>query len=221
MFTKLNIKDYLAIGVVAVLLFFLSREAINHKRDNRQNEAVKTELREQIARLVQSKTETVVITDTVIREIPRYYKEYVPQAVDSMLVYEIIDGRIAGDWAWDDFDTVAIWERTYRDSLVTGDFALPYRVSVLGELNNISFGNYRLFTEERVINHIVEKPVVSVVEKSHLYFHCQFGTEAFERMESVDLSLHYANRRGWGLLMGWQRFQSTNCFKAGVSLRIL
>lgn len=221
MFTKLNIKDYLSIGVVAVLLFFLSREAIRHRNDNRENEAVKAELRQQVASLVTAKTETLVKYDTIIKEIPRYYREYVPQAVDSMLVYEIIDGKLTGDWSWDDFDTLTVWERTYADSLVTGDFALPYRIRVTGDLNDISFGNYRLFTKEKVVNHIVEKQVVSVVEKSHLYFHCQFGTEAFERMESVDLSLHYANRKGWGLLMGWQRFQNTNCFKAGVSIRIL
>jgi len=196
-------------GVIAVVLAFIalySYERITHNKDNSANEKEKTALRLEIKNLEESKTR--VIRDTIEVEVPYYVTktEYLPS--DSFLVYR---------------DTSYYYVREYKDTLVTDDFLIPYRLTVNGYLEQTWFGNYTILREQTTIEHIVREPyeVVREIEKGHLYLYGMAGTTgSFDEQFSWEGGIDFTYKK-IGFLMGYQRYDGINLFKLGLKVRLL
>ena len=155
---------------------------------------------------VNAKVYTQVIVDTT---------DHIIQVVEKPVPYEVIR-----------FDTIVIREveyvypvNRYSDTLKTDDFSLFWMAE--GLINKIEFPYYRLYDKTVVESHVIEKPVYSYKDKSHLYFYFGLNTFFDKGLSGFSGGFSYINRKGWGLGAGYLRINHLNAFEAKVYVRIL
>jgi len=215
----MDFKNYIYLAVILALLFLFGREMVNHRSDDKANETKIAFLDDRIDSLEASKTNYTVVYDTIEKYITQYRTKY--YAVDSVKVYEIIDGRVA-DASIDVGDE--IYSKIYEDTLRTEDFTLPYTIKVWGGLDYIGFSKYTLNRKTEIIEHIVNVPVdvIKEINKNHLYIYGMFGTEwSNGNTFSYEGGLNLIIKNKVGFSVGYQRYGELNFIKGGLSLKII
>jgi len=215
-------KDYIFGAIILVLLGLLGWSLRNNSKQSKECQQTVAEKQTLIDSLVTSKTREVVKWDTVTKYITRNVTRY--HAVDSVKVYEIIDGRQVSDFSMSDFDTsTIIYKKLYLDTLFTSDFTLPYRLSLWGDLDYLVFNDYDLFDKTVTKEHVVYVPkeVVREVNKTHLYAYFMFGSSfSIDKNYSYEGGLNLIFKNQFGVSLGYH-FYEVSMFKAGFSFKLL
>ena len=143
--------------------------------------------------------------------------DHVINVVEKPVPYEVI--RI--DTIRDTVTEYLCPVKAYSDSLHTDDFTLFWEAE--GYLTKIKFPYYRLYDKTVTESHVIEKVRKEYVYQpvSALYLYMKFNTVDFNGLSGAGLGLDYTNKKGWGLLGGWQRIKKENIYEAGVKIKII
>lgn len=157
-------------------------------------------LNDSIARILEAKITIRVDTFWTIRYQPVVKIEKVT-VIDSVLV-EVKE---------------PIYERTYSDSTVFDDLVLFSQLNVTGRLNTAGYG-YRLKVP-RIVERVTEivRPA-PIKPEHHFYLYMMPGLDDVLQ-PSVEIGAAWTNRKGFGLMGGYQRHNERNVYKAGVMWR--
>jgi len=207
----MKISYYLFSAIILAVLILFGWEKCSHR--STQKDLAECEIK--YNNLHNAKSELIVKYDTV--KIPYYITKTKFRSVDSVLVYSIYAKRIEDFTGEFVFDTVGVYTRTYKDTLETKDFKLPYEATVEGYLKSLQFGNYDLYTKTETIQHIVEVEKIKEIRRNHLYGYLMAGNDLqkWTSWTSIDVGLMFQSRRGWGLSLGYMRYQDTDFAKVG------
>jgi len=207
----MKIINYLFLFVIIGMMALAVMRECSHKKTSAKLETCEKKYNN----LANAKSETIIKYDTV--KIPYYITKTKFHAVDSVLVYKIFDQRVSDFTGQFVFDTVEVYSRTYEDTLTTPDFKLPYKLTVEGYLKSIQFANYELYTKSETIQHIVEVEKIKEIKKNHLYGYLMAGNDLqkWTSWTAIDVGLMFQSRRGWGLSLGYMRYEDVNFAKVG------
>lgn len=201
-----KLKFYATAAAAVALLTLYVTTCVNKNAVISDKDKQITRLGAEYDSLAQAKQETIIEYDTIVKVVRQ--KIYLTKAVDSVKIYEIIEGRQVGDMDEGDFATEpTIYRKVYDNVFETEDFSLPYRISLWGDLEDISFESYTLYDKTVTEQHIVKVPVYEK-KRSHLYLTCGFNTNFQKGLNGGGVGFDYIHKKGWGLGAQYQNINA-------------
>ena len=139
----------------------------------------------------------------------------IPQAVDSILVAEIINEK----------GNQPLYIKNYRGEKVFEDLTLNYHIKTYGELIGFNIESFMVKEEHHYNTAVVTKPPKPTMEvlkkRSHLYLMFGLNARFAPGLSGVSTGLNFISKNGWGLGVRYMRVDKLNIYEANVHLKIL